>query len=395
LKSHDVPEGYIATLRKLYDQQTASVQPDVESRTFSINRGVKQGDPISALLFIAVMETCFRSLKAKWKTANRRRKGRGFGFVIDDETDPLLNLRFADDVLLFAQSKVDAGRMIDHLGVEASKYGLKLHLGKTKIISLWADGKSVVAGVKVGDQIVEVLGPEGTEKYLGRKLCLGDFQATELKNRLASGWAVFMSYKNELCGKNYAFKDRARLFEAVVTPRVMYATATWTMTKDMEKELRTTRRKMLRMMIGTGRRRATAARQGVADEGANSLEDAANKSLHEGSFDPEPALEPWVDWIRRATHDSERLVKEVNLEDWVVIHRRRKWHFAGKAATKSDNRWSTRLFSWVPEGRRMLVDQQKDGRMTSFLLLARTGRNMLKTHLCGRFWNTRSFIARM
>ena len=34
--------------------------------------GVKQGDPISALLFIAVMEACFKSLSLKAKTTFAR-----------------------------------------------------------------------------------------------------------------------------------------------------------------------------------------------------------------------------------------------------------------------------------------------------------------------------------
>ena len=151
-----------------------------------------------------------------------------------------------------------------------------------------------------------------------------------------------MSNKAELCGKRYAFKHRARLFEAVVTPCVTYAASTWTLTKDMERDLRSARRKMLRMMIGTSRRRAAA----------NHLEDEANKSLGEGSVDTEPGLEPWVDWIQRTTHKAEQLAKEACLDDWVAIHRKRKWQFARKTATKADDRWSKRLLSWKPSGRR-------------------------------------------
>lgn len=169
-----------------------------------------------------------------------------------------------------------------------------------------------------------------------------DFKATELKHRISSGWAAFMSNNAELCGKRYAFKHRARLLEAVVTPCVTYAASIWTLTKDMERDLWSVRRKMLRMMIRTSRRRAAA----------NHLEDEANKSLGEGSVDTEPGLEPWVDWIWRATHKAEQLVNEVCLDDWVVIHRKRKWQFARKTATKADDRWSKRLLSRKPSGSR-------------------------------------------
>ena len=63
---------------------------------------MKQGDPISPLLFLAVMEVIFRRLKTTWNKLNSRRSGNYYGLVIDSETDPFTNLRFADDVLLFA-----------------------------------------------------------------------------------------------------------------------------------------------------------------------------------------------------------------------------------------------------------------------------------------------------
>ena len=85
-----------------------------------------------------------------------------FGFVIDDAKGPLLNLRFAD-VLLFARIK-DAGKNIAHLAGEDAKYGLKLHLGNTLIMSTAADNKSIAAAVRIEAEVVGILGQEGAEK---------------------------------------------------------------------------------------------------------------------------------------------------------------------------------------------------------------------------------------
>ena len=75
--------AYVDLLKTLYYDQTASVIAGAKSRDFSVWRGVKQGDPISALLFIAVMEAIFRNLKKKLHKANLRRRGGYFGMVID------------------------------------------------------------------------------------------------------------------------------------------------------------------------------------------------------------------------------------------------------------------------------------------------------------------------
>ncbi len=63
LRDQGVSNGYVDVLQTLYAHQSANVCLTVESRSFSQGRGVKQGDPISALLFIAVLGACMDSLR--------------------------------------------------------------------------------------------------------------------------------------------------------------------------------------------------------------------------------------------------------------------------------------------------------------------------------------------
>ena len=72
-------------------------------------------------MFIAVMEVIFRKLKTRWNSLNARRSGAYYGVVVDSLTDPLSNLRFADDVLLFASGPADVAKMICDLRTEAAK----------------------------------------------------------------------------------------------------------------------------------------------------------------------------------------------------------------------------------------------------------------------------------
>ena len=68
----------------------------------------------------------------------------------------------------------------------------------------------------------------------------------ELENRIRAGWAAFHKNKAELCSKFYCLVDRLRLFDAVVTPVVLYACSTWALKKSREKKLHTEWRRMLR-----------------------------------------------------------------------------------------------------------------------------------------------------
>ena len=100
----------------MYTDQTATVQTDRRSRPFNIERGVKQGDPLSSLLFNALLEQIFRELKATWGP-------RGFGIRLGhDDTARLTNLRFADDVLITAPTLKQTADMLADLRREARKY---------------------------------------------------------------------------------------------------------------------------------------------------------------------------------------------------------------------------------------------------------------------------------
>ena len=119
--------GYIRLISKLYSNQTAAVCVDDISREFGLFTGVKQGDPMSPVLFNAVSEDIFRDLKRIWATQE-------FGIDVSaSDGERLTNLRFADDVLLVAQSLSELKQMISDMRQAAQKRGLELHPDKTKI----------------------------------------------------------------------------------------------------------------------------------------------------------------------------------------------------------------------------------------------------------------------
>ena len=60
LKSCNVDHEYVSLLRKIYKDQKASVQTDEESESFDIQKGSKQGDPMSSLLFNTVLQYCIK-----------------------------------------------------------------------------------------------------------------------------------------------------------------------------------------------------------------------------------------------------------------------------------------------------------------------------------------------
>ena len=120
LLQQGVPDGYINLLDKLYTDQVGVVRTDRFSKEFNIEKGVKQGDPLSSLLFNCAAEQLMRTVKQRWR-------GKGHGVALKPNDERLTNLRFADDILLITQSLPSTTEMISDLSIEARNIGLHLH----------------------------------------------------------------------------------------------------------------------------------------------------------------------------------------------------------------------------------------------------------------------------
>jgi hypothetical protein len=95
---------YIRMIGKIYSNSRAKVRTQKEGRLFRTKRGVRQGDPISPKLFTCVLEGIIR--KMRWR---RKRYG------ININGRRLTNLRFADDIAMFAHTARELQEMLREL----------------------------------------------------------------------------------------------------------------------------------------------------------------------------------------------------------------------------------------------------------------------------------------
>ena len=169
--------------------------------------------------------------------------------------------------------------------IDASdRYGLRINFDKTKILT-WDYLRAGCDHIVVEGQRVGILFENEAEKYLGRKLCFRNGHEVELRNRIASGWAAFHRNKGELCSNRYPLPSRVRLFEAMVSPAVLYGSATWALTLSQERELLTAWRKMLRFVFRLHRRQ-----QGNSED--------------------------WGDYLQRTSREVSRLAEAAKITSW-------------------------------------------------------------------------------
>src|ERR1700732_1366247 len=93
LKKYNLPNNFIRTVRSLYDSaETVVILNGTISEPFQVSRGVRQGDPLSCLLFNLAIEPLANTLR-KSEDLN--------GFIIPGLDSKLITTLFADDTTVY------------------------------------------------------------------------------------------------------------------------------------------------------------------------------------------------------------------------------------------------------------------------------------------------------
>ena len=136
----------------------------------------------------------------------------------------IINLRYADDTTLMAESEGELKSLLMKVREESEKAGLKLNIQKTKImasgpITSWEiDGETVET---VSDLI-----------FLGSKITADGDCSHEIKRRLLLGRKVMTNLDSILRSRDIILPTEVCLVKAMVFPVVMYGCESWTVKKD-------------------------------------------------------------------------------------------------------------------------------------------------------------------
>jgi hypothetical protein len=285
ISTQGVDESIVQTLNSIYQTATARIRLHETSDPFPIQKGVRQGDTISPKLFTATLEDAFG--KINWDNLGISLNGHH-----------LTNLRYADDVVEFAQNIPNLETAILRSDKCTKEVGLKMNI--KKCVTMCNDFCTKHPVIIEGQEIPNV------EKfiYLGQEInTKGDFSG-EISRRIQLSWAAFNKFKGIFTSKIPLCLKR-KLYNQCILPVMTYGCQTWVLTQAQLNRLQVTQRKMERIMLGI------------------TLMDKVNNSI-----------------IRAKTR----------LTDVAVFCKKIKWNFAGKIA-RHNNRW-TKIFDWIPDGKR-------------------------------------------
>jgi len=206
LRRQNISDQLIWILRCLYYDQTGVVRDGAgASRQFDILSGVRQGCVLSPRLFCAALELAM----SEWRAANSQG-----GIDPGDDMLRLLDLRFADDVLIFASTKEEVQNLLDSLVRHLAAARLMLNTSKPVALTTEAQPPSFI---QVGDShMIKVLGHTESHKWLGCMLCACPGQDADVEYHLQQAAKAFQKHCWMLQCQECSIKDGLRYLEADV-----------------------------------------------------------------------------------------------------------------------------------------------------------------------------------
>ena len=210
---------------------------------WQVLRGVRQGDPISPLLFVIAMKHVMASVQVSWQE-------KGFGTEVgkNDDSHRLTHVAFADDLTLVTTSWASMQQMLVDVQEALASFGLTLHPEKCK---LQTNNPTVPAGLRnVRDGFpVEIVPPSDGFMLLGCRFCWGNLMANEVQHRIAGAWAKFRSLKRMLLHPDGTLKKRLQLFDATVGSCMLWCSESWCLPKDHKTACRRAQHAMLENIV--------------------------------------------------------------------------------------------------------------------------------------------------
>lgn len=153
------PRPFVGYITALYANSETLLQYGSVNTSISVKKGVLQGDPISPLLFNAVMD---RAIKMLPPEIGYKLNGLNFNCIA-----------YADDIILVATTKEGLQALIDALTKALASFGLMTNEAKSSTLSLVPSGREKKIKVitepqfKVNDQYLRAIGVLDTWRYLG------------------------------------------------------------------------------------------------------------------------------------------------------------------------------------------------------------------------------------
>ncbi|KAK3571151.1 hypothetical protein QTP86_003367 [Hemibagrus guttatus] len=210
----------LRAVRSLYNWSRSLVPiASCKSDLFPVNVGLRQGCPLSPVLFIVFMDRISRHSQGL--------EGIRFG---DHRISSLI---FADDVVLLAPSGLDLQHALGRFAAECEAAGMRVSTSKSEAMVL--DRKKVACTLQVGGELF----PQVEEfKYLGVLFTSEGRMDCEIDRRIGAAAAVMRPmYQSVVVKKELSQKSKLSIYQSIYVPTLTYGHELWVMTERVRSRI--------------------------------------------------------------------------------------------------------------------------------------------------------------
>uniref|UniRef100_A0A8D8TV43 Craniofacial development protein 2 n=1 Tax=Cacopsylla melanoneura TaxID=428564 RepID=A0A8D8TV43_9HEMI len=235
LKEFQIPTKLIALIADCLNNARCKIKmPNSNSEVFEVTSGLRQGDPISPILFNLMLER----IDQEFLKYNYRGLRMGYKAIF--------RMAYADDVILMAESKEEVADMVWNYYNIAKKVGLIINEEKTKYMCVDKRNRSVEP------LTINNLNFEKVEnfKYLGSLFDSKNRIAQELQARIVAANRAYFSLQNILKRRSLSNNFKISLYQCYIVPVLLYGCEALTFRKADEEKLRIFERKIFRRIFG-------------------------------------------------------------------------------------------------------------------------------------------------
>ena len=267
LRRYGLPDHFVNVVIRLHDKAKLKIKVgDVETLLES-SIGVRQGSCEGPVLFLFIMQAAMETMI--WPVSKPEFRTRTDGVTMSERSvrkrgatsfNLWLSL-FADDCVLFFNSRDDLVNGTSYLFNHLSKFGLLMHVGNGNVLSKTeamyfppprvdystADTSRFdvtnVSGVPIGfiDFAKEF-------KYLGSIVHYSLSSDADVDKRIKSATAAFGALKNIFTNRQLAPETKGRIYVALCLSILLYGSEVWSLREDLLNRLRSFHHRCVRTM---------------------------------------------------------------------------------------------------------------------------------------------------
>ena len=233
LRRFGVDGADIRIITKLYWEQRAVVKVDDDrSGWVNIERGVRQGCVLSPDLFSLYTQLVMNEIT---ELDGIKIGGRNIN-----------NIRYADDMVLLADTEEKLQRLMDELNEQCRIKGLKINKSKTEVMGVTKRRERLDVNISI-----EGVAIKQVEKfrYLGSVVNEDGRCDGEIRARIAMGKANFGKMRNVMTNLGLNIQLRLRLLKSYIWAGILYGCESWTINAQMRGKLEAAEMWLLRRML--------------------------------------------------------------------------------------------------------------------------------------------------